>query len=306
MGNLYATVSTINVAPWLKEKHFMDIEILDQKELSFGRIDGVKFSELSDLAYDLKTHILYMIGDKGALFAFRAKFTKKIETLSPLHAATLKKHNGKRLKKWKRDSEGMILDGRRRLYISFEGEAKIAWFHKNGSKFGSLIQKQKLPKILKRTRNYRSKNKSLESLAWHPKYGLLTAAEWPLKKDHKKRQTVYALGGKKWYFKAEPEARSSVVAMEVMDDGNLLVLERSYTGMLSPFVITLKKVYLKHIKNGWCKTKVLAKMSSHQGWDIDNFEGLAKVGKNRYIMISDDNENFFQKTLLIYFEVLES
>ncbi|HFS85115.1 MAG TPA: esterase-like activity of phytase family protein, partial [Epsilonproteobacteria bacterium] len=32
---------------------------------------------------------------------------------------------------------------------------------------------------------------------------------------------------------------------------------------------------------------------------------LAKVGKHRYIMVSDDNDNFMQKTLLVYFEVIE-
>lgn len=90
-----------------------------------------------------------------------------------------------------------------------------------------------------------------------------------------------------------------------MDDGNVLVLERSYSGLLNPFVITLKKVYINRCKKGICPTKVLAKMNSHKGWKVDNFEGLARVGKHRYVMISDDNENFFQSTLLIYFEVVD-
>ena len=168
-----------------------------------------------------------------------------------------------------------------------------------------MIRTYQLPRKLRNPKNYRSRNKSLEALAWHPRYGILTAAEWPLKKDDKKRQTIYALSGKKWYFRAEPEGSSAVVAMEVMDDGNLLVLERSYTGLMNPFVVTLKKVYIQNCKKKMCKTKVLAKMNSHKGWDVDNFEGLTKVGKHRYVMISDDNDNFFQKTLLIYFEVLQ-
>ena len=92
-----------------------------------------------------------------------------------------------------------------------------------------------------------------------------------------------------------------------MDDGNLLVLERSFTDFMDPFVITLKKVYLGRCKqNSLCKSEILIKMNSHKGWDVDNFEGLARVGKNRYVMISDDNDNFFQRTLLIYFEVLRN
>ena len=300
---LQANVTPTDIAPSIKKHHFMHIHILDQKILSFQRIEGVKFSEISDLAYDKKMQKLYMVGDKGTLFTFHAQFTHTIDKLYPTGATKLRKKSGKRFKKWKRDSEGLVLDGHRRLCISFEGDAKVAWFHKNSKQFGSLIHTYKLPKVLRKKRHYRSPNKSLEALAWHPRYGLLTAAEWPLKKDHKKRQTIYGLKGKRWHFKAEPEARSAVVAMEVMDDGNVLVMERSYTGLLNPFVITLKKVYLNQIHQGWCRTKILAKMNSHKGWNVDNFEGLAKVGKDRYIMISDDNENFFQQTVLLYFEV---
>jgi len=303
-SSLYANVFSVNITPKLVNSQFMDIKILDQKQLSFSKIQGVKFAELSDVTYDSKTHILYFVGDKGTLFSFRAKFSSKIEKLEPLMAKKLRTKKGKRLKKWKRDSEGLTLDGKRRLLLSFEGDAKIAWFHKNSQKTGRLIKKYTLPKVLKNPKNYRSRNKSLEALAWHPRYGILTAAEWPLKKDDKKKQTIYSLRGKQWHFKAEPEARSAVTAMEVMDDGNLLVLERSYTGMLEPFVVTLKKVWIKKCKQQLCPTKILAKMNSHKGWDIDNFEGLAYVGKNRYVMVSDDGDNFFQKTLLIYFEVL--
>ena len=305
LGLLQAGVTSVDITPQLKEKRFMGIKILDQKQLSFTHINGIKFSEISDLAYHQKSKNLYLVSDEGKLFTFKATFAEKIEDLQPLAAVKLRKKNGTKFKKWRRDSEGMTLDGKGRLLISFEEKAKIGWFHKNSNKYGRMIRKYKLPTKLRNTKNYRSKNKSLESLAWHPKYGLLTAAEWSLKKDDKKRQTIYALSGKEWYFKAEAEAKSAISAIEVMDDGNLLVLERSFTGLMNPFVVTLKKVYIRNCKKKMCKTKVLAKMSSHKGWDVDNFEGLAKVGKHRYVMISDDNDNFFQKTLLIYFEVLQ-
>ena len=303
-GVLNAGIFSVDIAPSTKDHHFMGIHILDQKQLVFQNIHTVKFSEISDLAYYPKNQKLFMISDEGKLFIFKARFGNKIELLEPVDAVKLRKKNAKKFKKWRKDSEGLTLDNKGRLLISFEGRAKIGWFHKNSARYGQMIKKYSLPKELQNPENYRSRNKSLEALAWHPKYGLLTAAEWPLKKYHKKRQTVYALNGKKWHFKAEPEARSAISAMEVMDDGNLLILERSFTGMLNPFVITLKKVYLNQCKKSNCKTEVLAKMNSHKGWGVDNFEGLARVGKNRYVMISDDNDNFFQKTLLIYFEVI--
>jgi len=298
-GGSYST----DIRPSSKEGVLDRIRFLDQRVLSYGYIDGLKFSEISDLAYEIHTQRLYMVSDEGKLFVFHAVFGDTIEVLKPVGAAKLTKKRGKPFKKWRKDSEGMTLDGKGRLLVSFEGKAKIGWFHKNSEKIGQRIKKYSIPKILRDKRNYRSKNKSLEALAWHPQYGVLTVAEWPLKHDDKKRQTVYALNGREWHFKAEPEARSAVSAIEVMDDGNLLVLERSYTGITDPLVITLKKVYLDRCKKGWCHTEVLAKMNSHQGWDVDNFEGLARVGDHRYIMVSDDNDNFFQKTLLIYFEV---
>ena len=301
---LSAGIFPVNIAPDKKERIFMGIKILDQRQMVFKDINGVKFSEISDLAYYSKNKKLFMISDEGKLFIFKAEFADKIELLEPKDAVKLRNKNAKKFKKWRKDSEGLTLDGSGRLLISFEGRAKIAWFHKNSSRYGQMIKKYRLPNELQNPKKYRSRNKSLEALAWHPKYGILTAAEWPLKKYDKKRQAVYALNGKKWYFKAEPEDRSAISAIEVMDDGNLLVLERSFTGYLNPFVVTLKKVYLNNCKNGICKTEVLLKMNSHKGWDVDNFEGLARVGKNRYVMVSDDNDNFFQKTLLIYFEVI--
>jgi hypothetical protein len=302
---LQAGSFSVDITPTSEQTTFSKIKFLDQKQLMYNHIDGVKFSELSDLAYYSPTKELFMISDEGKLFSFHAVFTEKIEKLEPLFAVKLRKKYGKKFKKWRKDSEGMTLDGKGHLLISFEGKAKIAWFHKNSEKKGQLIRKYKLPKVLKNSDNYRSRNKSLEALAWHPKYGIVTASEWPLKKYDKKKQTLYALSGKKWNFKAEPEARSAISAIEVMDDGNFLVLERSFVSYLDPFVVTLKKVYINQCKKGMCKTEVLLKMNSHKSWGVDNFEGLVRVAKNRYVMISDDNDNFFQKTLLIYFEVLD-
>lgn len=297
----HAKLEPINILP--TKYHPSAITILDQKKMVFDTIDGVKFTELSDLAYDRKKKILYAVGDRGSLFAFELKLAASIERLVPLYATKLKTKKGKKLRKWKRDSEGLTLDGKGRLIVSFEGKPKIGWFHKNSKKRGSLIRKYNLPRVLRKKASYRSQNKSLESLAWHHRYGMITAVEWPLKKDDKKLQTIYALSGKQWHFKAEPEPRSAVTAIEVMDDGNILVLERSYTNLLSPFVVTLKKIEIEKCQADLCPSTVLLKMNSHKGWSVDNFEGLTRVGKNRYLMVSDDNDNFFQKTILLYFEV---
>lgn len=296
-----AGIHDIDIVPEKHDKRFTGIKILDQKNLSFKSVDGVKFSEISDLAYHKASRVLYMVSDEGKLFHFSAHFSDKIDTLTPLRAVKIRKKSGKAFKKWRRDTEGMCLGSKEGVLISFEGKPKLGLFGYDGRQ----IKKYTLPKRLRHPENYRSKNKALEALARHPEYGALMVAEWPLKKDHKKKQTVYSLSGKKWHFRAEPEARSSVTAIEVMEDGNLLVLERSFIDFTEPMVITLKKVYLEECRqNTMCKSKVLIKMNSHKGWEVDNFEGLTRVDKKRYLMVSDDNDNFFQRTLLIYFEVM--
>lgn len=234
---IYAQVRPVDITPGGKSQQPSGIKILDQKHLTYKQVEGVGFSELSDLAYDHKEKRLYMISDEGKLFIFDAYFSNKIEKLKPIAATTLRKKSGKKFKKWRRDSEGLSIGSKGGLLISFEGQPKLALFGHDGKE----IKKYTLPKPIKEIKKYRSKNKSLEALARHPRYGALMVAEWPLKKDHKKLQTVYSLSGKKWHYKAEPEPRSSTTALEVMDDGNLLVLERSFTDYLDPFVITLKK-----------------------------------------------------------------
>lgn len=297
---LQGEILNTEIAPVENTTQFEGITLLDQKILLFKEIGGLKFSEISDLAYDLKEKQLYFVSDEGKLFVFHASFSNKIETLRPLSSVNLVKNNGKKFKKWRKDSEGLALDNKGHLYASFEGRAKIGRFDQKGR----MVKQYTLPKKLRNPKNYRSRNKSLEALTWHPRHGLLTATEWPLKDKYKKEQTIYTLDGREWSFKAEAEGKSGVVAMEVMDDGNLLVMERSFTGLMNPLVITLKKIYLKGCKKKqMCQSELLLKMNTHQGWNIDNFEGLAKVGKHRYVMVSDDNDNFFQKTLLVYFEV---
>ena len=301
LGLLQAQVLHTEIAPFLKGKQFEGITLLDQKILDFQKIDGLQFSEISDLAYDKKEQKLYFVSDEGRLFVFDATFTEKIENLTAKSGLTLVKKKGQKFRRWRHDSEGLALDNKGRIYISFEGRAKVGRFDEKGR----MVKEYRLPTKLRDPKNYRSRNKSLEALTWHPKYGLLTAAEWPLKHMKKKEQTIYALNGKVWHFKAEAEQKSAVVAMEVMDDGNILVMERSFIDLFQPFVITLKKVYLNrcNTKKRLCQSEILAKMNTHKGWLIDNFEGLTKVGKHRYVMVSDDNDNFYQQTLLVYFEV---
>jgi len=49
----------------------------------------------------------------------------------------------------------------------------------------------------------------------------------------------------------------------------------------------------------------VAPLDSYQGLHLDNFEGLTRHHGNRFFMVSDDNDVFVQRTLLVYFELLD-
>jgi len=271
------------------------VTILEQTSLEYPKKNRIAFFGISDLAYDKKSHKLYMISDRSNLYTFSAKFDKKIKNLKYLSA-----HKIKSKKKSSYDSEGLTLNNRHKLLISFEGQAKITTLAKNGK----IEKNYHLPQKLSKKSNYQGRNKMLESVAFHPKYGVITAAEYPLKKKNKYNQTIYSLKGKEWKFKMEKHPNSAITALEVMDDGNILVLERAYNGYSNPMFISLKKVFVnKCNKKHQCKSELLASFNSDDGYGYNNFEGLTKVGKNRYLMVSDNNGISMLPTILTYFKV---
>ncbi len=273
---------------------YMDINILDSKELKFEAVDGIEVTELSALAY--KDSTLYALSDKGYLYHFDIDIKKsKIKKLSLKKAFKLKSKSGKKLKKKKRDSEGLVfLDDD--LLISFERKHRIELFSVNSVKIKNI----KINKSLRDSENYDSKNKGLEAVTYSKKYGVITAPELPLKHENRLYHTLYAKD-KTWKLKAE----GNITALEFIDKDRVLVLLREFNGFTRKRVMTLREVALDKCKKSVCESKVLARLDSSDGWKIDNFEGLTKVGKNRYLMISDDNGSFFQKTLLVLFEIVD-
>ncbi len=265
-------------------------KILQTLSLDYISFANFNFSEISDLAYDKKNQILYMISDEGILFRFRAFFDKRVH-LKPLDAFYIKDKKGKKLIFWKRDSEGLTFDKKGRLFVSFEGKPRVWQIDKHG-------KKQKALKLWFRKRfKQRSRNKGLEALAFHPKYGLITAYEYAPKGYKKCNQVIFSLKKKKlWHFTLEPFKNCAITALEVMDNGNFLILERAYSGIIGNFVISLVEFNPKTRQK-----KLLYQLQSAKGDEVQNYEGLCRVGKGRYLMVSDDNDSFFASTVLVYF-----
>ncbi len=267
--------------------HTIKMTILEKP--SIDNVDTIK--EASDLAFNQETHKLYIVGDKGDLYVYDVSFNGD--------AIDFKYQNEYKInhpdENFNIDSEGLAINAGEEMIVSFEGRPRIS----NMTVEGELGKSYTLPEKLNDSTAYAEGNAMLEALAWHGQYGILTAAEFPVNGQEKTEQTIYALDGTEWNFKAEEYENSAVTAIEVMDDGNLLVLERAYKeGIIPSFYITVKKLYLGDCNaERECKTEKLYSKLLY----LKNYEGLTKVGKNRYLMVTDNQG--FVATDFIYFEV---
>ena len=325
----YSQSKTYNypITPQGKEpkfgEDFMKIKIRSSIALRTTAFEKIlskqAITELSGIAWDEDEKLLYAVSDEGMLYHFKLSFSdnskkRKLRTMQAVFATPLKDKAGIALKGKYSDSEGLSLKnshngkhGDSQLIVSFENKPRIVKY----SPTGSLLKKLKIPKKLHQGKTYRSKNKALESVINHPQYGILTAAEYPIKKDSIKYQTVYAVtkkGAKKvWHFKASKAINSAITGLEILQDGSVLILERAYQNPITPIIITLRRLWLnKCNEKRECKTETIANFNGSDGWLLDNFEGLAHLQDNQYLMVSDDNQNPLQHTILVHFEIVNT
>ena len=75
--------------------------------------------------------------------------------------------------------------------------------------------------------------------------------------------------------------------------------------MYVPIVIALRRTELaRGARDSPLAVETLAVLDSSLGWSVDNFEGLARHRGRRLFLVSDDNFNELQRTLLVYLEIL--
>ena len=294
---------------------FMKINIKGSIVLRQNDVDALQISELSDIAWDEDEQLLYAVSNEGLLFHFKLGFTnnskKSLISMHAVYGTRLKDNTGYKLQGKYSDSEGLSLikggngkKGDSKLIISFENKPRIAKY----STTGKMLEDIKIPRRLRKRKTYRSKNKALESVIKHPQYGILTAAEYPVEKDDMKYQTLYAVskkqGRRSWHFKASNATNSAVTSLEVLNDGSVLILERAYQNPITPVIINLRRLRLDKCDHRQeCETETIASFDGSDGWLLDNFEGLTHLRGNEYLMVSDDNRNVLQKTILLHFEI---
>ncbi|SKA05233.1 esterase-like activity of phytase family protein [Consotaella salsifontis] len=94
-----------------------------------------------------------------------------------------------------------------------------------------------------------------------------------------------------------------------LPEGDLLLLERRYTGILHGIDMRIRRVAGQAIRPGALVDGPVI-MEADLSQEIDNMEGLEVSldpdGTPRLTLVSDDNGNFFQRTLLLEFRLEET
>jgi hypothetical protein len=282
------------------------LQVLDDFVIPGSTANGLRISELSGLAWDQDEQLLYAVSDRGEIFHFRLQLDgKRIQSVEPVFAARLLDSRGRELHPYRRDAEGLLAlnanngkHGDTQLVISLEGEPRLVRFTPQGLALKNIP----VPAPLRDIHSLRSGNRGLESVAIHLRYGFITVPELPLKGQPDNLHTLYSTSGRQWSFMAYPADKSGISALETLPDGNMLILERAWSGFPNPLVVSLRYLdFARCSRDGACQADNLAVFSSLLL--VDNFEGLTALGDGRYLMVSDDGGGDFQRTVLRLFTI---
>lgn len=287
------------------------VRLLGALRLDVGRHGLPPARELSGLAWDADEELLYAISDKGYLVHLRPVIEEdRLVDVELLTSRPLISRRGTPLSAGAVDTEALVLvngdngvRGDSELRVSFEGEPRVARYRPDGR----WLAEERLPRALARREAYAGGNLGLEAIALHPHAGLLLAPERPLAGEPAAPLTLYAQDGRRWRFAPRDPEYGGVTDLVPTPEGDLLVLERSFRNVFLPVVISVRRIAFSGEEPEGAELPVsdLALFSGAEGWAVDNFEGLAHHCDRRYFMVSDDNANALQSTLLVYFELLD-
>jgi hypothetical protein len=186
--------------------------------------------------------------------------------------------------------------------VAFERRPRVWRYRPDGRLIGPLA----LPPDLTEAATYSGRNKALESIAVRGAQGWLCAPERPLAGTDGEWVPLVADDGRRWRYPLSGEPNSSVTALESLSDGGVLVLERSFVSVFRPLIIHLRRASLDNRADDTPLTvEDVAVFENGAGWQVDNFEGLAHHRDGHYFLVSDDNGNGYQRTLLLYLELLD-
>ncbi len=280
---------------------FMGIQLLGSLSLQ----GDPALAELSGLAWDEDEQTLLAISDQGRILHLAPVFqTGRLGQVNLLAWYPLKDNHGKPLRGSWRDAEGLTLEnsnngiqGDSRLIISFERHHRIERYLPDGTWQDPIA----LPHILNQPGFQPKNNRSLEAVTRHPQLGIITGPEYPPEGES---HYLASVTGHVWRFHPK-EADGALVDLEALPNGDLLLLERAYTSLFAPWVISLTRIRAADLAaSNTPPTELIVRLDSSKGWLVQNMEGLTRHQGKRFFMVSDDGNKPWAQTQLVYFSIV--
>ncbi|MCC7412932.1 MAG: esterase-like activity of phytase family protein [Gammaproteobacteria bacterium] len=287
---------------------YMQVRLLGALRLAKTEVDGYGLRQLSALAWDADAGVLYALSDDGYIAHLQPQFDNgMLAGIDFVAAWPLLEADGTPVQGERADSEGLAIENGRNgiagdavLLVSYEVHPRLLRYTPDGRQIEALA----LPAPLADMDAYADDNEGLEAVALHPRLGILVAPERRLRGDHSGTLPIFALDGRQWRYTPIDPDHSALVGMDVTPDGVLLVVERRYNSLFSPVIFSVRRL-APGDEPGTPPVADVARFDSTGDFRIDNFETIARHDGNRYFMVSDDNRSAIQRTVLIYFEILD-
>jgi len=263
---------------------------------------GKALMEFSGIAWDEDNAILYALSDRSYITHLRPVFENdKLIDVQLLAYYPLQDKKGKPVRYKFSDSEGLALINSSngiaddtQLIVSYERRSRIIRYSVDGVWQASIP----LPNHLSDISYFQSENKSFEAITEHSQYDFLVGSERPLEN---KTTNLFAIPKlHEWSFIPENEEYGSLVGLTTLGNGDVIALERSFPGIFAGITNTIH--LLKFNQHQLIQDKLAQFRPTNQLFN-DNFEGIAWHKGNHFFMISDDNDNALQRSLLIYFSI---
>lgn len=243
--------------------------------------------------------LLHVVSDQGELLTIEPMMRSGVLVDARLRARRpLLDTHGRALRGRARDAEGLALAECRaqpELIVSFEQTPRVVRYTVDGHPVGEVA----LPAAYARALAQAPGNSGLEGLTFSPAFGLVAGLEYPA--QGLPRQIIaLASDGRAWPYPPVSEG-GALVGLETLPNGALLALERRFVSPFEPLIISLQMLRLAtSAGSANTEARVLARFSSAEGWPVDNFEAVAVDDAGGIFLLSDDNANPRQTTLLVY------
>lgn len=201
-----------------------------------------------------------------------------------------------------RDAEALARTAAGALLVSFEGRHRIWRYAGEGQALAGAAESVPMPALLSRAPG----NGGLEALT------VLADGRWLALTEELfagERRVAFLYDGQGWArlsYPGDPDFAPTDAAQ--LPGGDLLVVERKFNP-LTGVAIRLRRVPLSQLAPGGnIAGEIIATLRPPMA--VDNYEGLAvrrgRDGETLIYLLSDDNFNFLQRTLLVMFELEES